>query len=100
MKLTSDLVERTLSQYDARVIPENHPVTPQLSRMFGDHTFFIDDDGLSILEPMDPPDPSTDACKVVKLANWAEGGNTLAPHDPEETDVVIVLDTPSTETEH
>jgi hypothetical protein len=42
---------------------------------------------------MDPPDPGADTCKVVKLANWAEGGNTLAPHEPEETDVVIVLDT-------
>jgi hypothetical protein len=93
MKLSSDLVERTLSQYDARVIPDNHPVAPQLSRMFGDHTFFIDRDGLSILEPVEPPQPGADACKVVKLANWAEGGNTLAPHDPEETDLVIVLDT-------
>jgi hypothetical protein len=61
--------------------------------MFGEHTFFLDSDGLSIVEPMDPPDPSADTCKVVKLANWAEGGDTLAPHEPEETDVVIVLDT-------
>jgi len=93
MKLSSDLVERTLAQYDARVIPDNHPVTPQLSKMFGDHTFFIDSDGLSILEPLEPAQSEKDACKVVKLANWADGGNTLAPHEPEETDLVIVLNT-------
>jgi hypothetical protein len=92
MKLSSDLVERTLTQYDARVIPENHPVAPQLSKMFGDHTFFIDSDGLSILEPLEPAQSERE-CKVVKLANWADGGNTLAPHEPEETDLVIVLDT-------
>jgi hypothetical protein len=93
MKLSSDHVERTLTQYPARVIPENHPVAAQLHEMFGDHTFFVDQDGLSILEPIDPPQRGTEACKVVKLADWAEGGNTLAPHDPEETDVVIVLET-------
>ena len=91
MKLSSDLVERTLTQYDARVIPDDHPVAPQLSTLLGDHTFFIDRDGLSILEPVETQPPGTDSCKVVKLANWVEGGTTLAPHEPEETDVVIVL---------
>jgi hypothetical protein len=92
MKLSSNMVEQTLNQYDARVIPDDHPVAPQLSRLFGDHTFFINSDGLSILEPVEAEPPGTDSCKVVKLANWVEGGNTLAPHEPEETDVVIVLD--------
>ena len=80
MKLSSNLVERTLAQYDARVFPDNHPVAPQLSKMFGD-------------QPLQPEQSDRDACKVVKLANWADGGNTLAPHEPEETDLVIVLDT-------
>jgi hypothetical protein len=93
MKLSSDHVERTLSQYPARVIPDNHPVAPQLNEMFGEHTFFVDQDGLSILEPIDSPQPGTEACKVVKLAEWADGGNTLAPHDPEETELVILLET-------
>jgi hypothetical protein len=93
MKLSTDLVEQTLSQYNARVIPENHPVVPELNEMFGDHTFFVDGEGLSILEPVDPPQQGAEACKVVKLAEWSEGGNALAPHEPEETEVVVVLDT-------
>ena len=68
MKLSTDLVEQTLSQYNARVIPENHPVVPELNEMFGEHTFFVDREGLSILEPVDPPQQGAEACKVVKLA--------------------------------
>ena len=36
MKLSPDFVERTLNQYNARVIPENHPVAPELNKMFGE----------------------------------------------------------------
>ena len=42
MRLTSALVERTLSQFEAEAIPDNHPVIPQLRGLFGDHTFFLD----------------------------------------------------------
>src|SRR5438132_9073713 len=51
MKLTSAQVERTLTQFEGQVIPDNHPVLPQLKSLFGEHTFFLDSDGLSIVEP-------------------------------------------------
>ena len=44
------------------------------------------------VEPVEAEPPGADSCKVVKLANWAEGGSTLTPHEPQETDVVIKLD--------
>ncbi len=58
MKLTSAQVERTLGQFEARAIPDDHPVIPQLNDLFGEHTFFLDlswsdDDptGLELHEP-------------------------------------------------
>ena len=51
MKLTWAQIERTLSQFEAQAIPENHPVLPRLNELFGDHTFFIDSNGLNIVEP-------------------------------------------------
>ena len=51
MKLTSAQVERTLSQFEGQAIPDNHPVISQLSNLFGDHTFFLNNDGLNIVEP-------------------------------------------------
>ena len=41
MKLTSAQVERTLTQFEGEVIPDNHPVLPQLNSLFGEHTFFL-----------------------------------------------------------
>ena len=49
MKLTSAQVERALTQFQAQAIPENHPVLPQLNKLFGDHTFFLDSNGLNIV---------------------------------------------------
>ena len=48
MKLTSAQIEQTLSQFEAQAIPESHPVLTRLNELFGDHTFFVDSDGLSI----------------------------------------------------
>jgi hypothetical protein len=88
MKLTDRGVDRTLDQYDAEPLPENHPAVPQLNRVFGDHTFFLDDSGLVIVEPTDG---ATEAGQVVKLASWNTDHTSLKPHEPERTDVVIEL---------
>jgi hypothetical protein len=48
MKLNCAQVERTLSQLQGKAIPDNHPVVPQLNNIFGEHTFFLDGNGLSI----------------------------------------------------
>ena len=96
MRLSSARVERTLSQVPAQAIPENHPVVPQLSKIFGDHTFFVDNSGLLIVEPAESP--GTPQGQVVKLAAWSDANRTsLAPHEPEATDVVVVLGTDGAE---
>ena len=90
MKLTSDQVERTLSQFQAQAIPDDHPVVPQLSQLFGDHTFFLDGNGLNVVEPIEE---GAQTGKVVNLADWANSELTsLAPHEPQQTDVVVELD--------
>jgi hypothetical protein len=92
MKLTSALVERTLSQFEAEAIPDNHPAVPQLRGIFGDHTFFLDGNGLNIVEPAEPTQEGAQAGKVVNLASWNDADPPkLAPHEPEPTEVVIVL---------
>jgi hypothetical protein len=92
MRLTSALVERTLSQFEAEAIPDNHPAVPQLRRLFGDHTFFLDGNGLNIVEPAEPSQEGVQAGKVVNLASWNDADlPKLAPHEPEPTEVVIVL---------
>jgi hypothetical protein len=92
MKLNSALVERTLNQFDAQAIPENHPVVPQLNSLFGDHTFFLDGSGLSIVEPAEA-DSGAQKGQVVKLAGWQDSDRTsLVPHEPEPTNVLVELE--------
>jgi hypothetical protein len=93
MKLTSAQVERTLSQFEAQAIPDSHPMAAQLSELFGDHTFFLDSNGLNIVEPTaEAPQAGAQAARVVNLASWSDANLTsLAPHEPEPTDAIVEL---------
>jgi hypothetical protein len=92
MKMNSAMVERTLSQFDANVIPDNHPAVWQLIEAFGDHTYFVDTAGLHIVEPAEPVEDETRTGVVVKLASWRDSSRaSLVPHEPETTKVVIAL---------
>jgi hypothetical protein len=87
MKLTSAQVEQTLNQFQAEPIPEHHPVIAQLSRLFGEHTFFLDGNGLNIVEPQDDNEGP-----VINLATWTDADQTsLTPHPPEATEVKVKL---------
>ena len=92
MRLTAAEVERTLSQFEAQPIPDDHPVVPQLNSMFGDHTFFLDRNGLNIVEPTELPQSGMQAGRVINLANWSDPDLTsLVPHEPEPTDAIVEL---------
>jgi hypothetical protein len=90
MKLTSAQLEKALTQLGAQALPDNHPAVPQLTDLFGDHTFLLDNSGLNIVEPAAEA-PQT--ARVVNVANWTDENLTkLAPHEPEPTDAIIELD--------
>jgi hypothetical protein len=92
MRLTTPLIQRTLSQFEAQAIPDNHPSMPELSRAFGDHTFFIDAEGLHIVEPTLETDDGHEAGQVVKVASWQDANRTsLVAHPPEPTAVIVEL---------
>jgi hypothetical protein len=66
MKLAPPQVERVEERIECQAIPEDHAATPQLATVFGKHTFFLDSEGLSIVEPS-PEDDHVGS--VVKLAH-------------------------------
>ncbi len=94
MKLSARQIELTADQIGALAVPNDHPVVPQLNRIYGDHTFFLDDEGLEILEVLDPPVANAAAsAMVIKLASWSDAKRTtLAAHEPETTDTIVVLE--------
>lgn len=92
MKLSSTQVERTLHQLEAQALPDNHPSLPELNRVFGDHTFFLDEAGLHIVEPAASAEDHSDAGQVVKLASWQDQNRTrLTAHPPVPSDVIVEL---------
>lgn len=92
MKLTSIQVEQTLSQIRAEAIPDDDPVISELNDLFGDHTFFIDDNGLNIVEPIETG-RDVQSAQVVNVADWRDADMTkLAAHEPEPTNVFVTLD--------
>ncbi|KGM32701.1 hypothetical protein [Inquilinus limosus] len=92
MKLNTALVDRTVTRFGAQAVPDNHPAMAQLNTMFGEHTFFLDGNGLHIVEAVELAPTGAPAGQVIRLASWADAERTtLAPHEPEPTDVVIEL---------
>ncbi len=93
MKLNSAQIEQTLQQLDAKAIPPEHPAVPQLEELFGDHTYFLDDNGLNIVEPVETDQSDRRVGLVVNLANWAdENTATLQPHPPQPTERMVDFD--------
>jgi hypothetical protein len=93
MKLNSAQVEQTLTQFEAQVIPDDHPLVPKLNELFGDHTFFLDGNGLNVVERNESTHAGAPAGTVVNLANWSDAHLTnLAPHEPEPTDIIVILE--------
>jgi hypothetical protein len=93
MKLSSTQLKQTLSQFEAEVLPDNHPAVPQLNDLFGNHTFFLDTSGLKVLEPAGMPETEAQSGEIVSLADWSDASLTsLRPHEPEPTGVVVVLE--------
>lgn len=95
MKLSSAQIEQALDQFEADVVPENNPVIRQLTRLFGDHTYFLDQTGLNIVEPAGYEQQNGrngPMGVVVNIANWTgEGSTSLVPHEPETTSVLVPL---------
>jgi hypothetical protein len=93
MKLSSAEVELTLTQFEAQVIPDDHPLVPKLNELFGDHTFFLNGDGLNVVELNESAHAGVPTGTVVNLANWGDTHLTsLSPHEPEPTEVVVILE--------
>ena len=94
MQLTPAQVKRTLAQFEAQEVPADHSAIAQLTWLFGEHTFFLDRNGLNIVEPAEAAaGAAAQSAKVVNLANWSDDDSTgLELHEPETTDIVITFE--------
>ena len=90
MKLSSEQVKRVEQRIDGQVVPDSHLLSPEHQREFGDHTFFLNPDGLTIVE-RSPVDRQVG--EVVRIAGWTNSAHTeLEPDVPEPMPVAIQLE--------
>ena len=93
MTLTTPWVEQIQIQYDVQALPDDHPLTGKLRELFGVHTFFAGEEGLHIVERIEPLLVETGAREIIRLANWNdETCSELFAHEPEMIGVVIRVD--------
>jgi hypothetical protein len=91
MKLSAAQIKHAAPQIEAQPIPESHPAVQELKGIFGDHTFFLGQDGLHVVETGARAGDGGLA-NVVNLASWIDKERTaLKPHKPEVTEVVVEL---------
>ncbi len=99
MKLAPAQILHVERQLAFLSVAEDHPVIPELTKTFGDHTFFVNTKGLNIVE-LDSATGGA-SCVIFKLASWTnEQKSELAPHDPElqsaAIDIVLPKPDPTT----
>jgi hypothetical protein len=94
MKLTAEQIDGVTSQFEAQAVPQDNRMIAELNNIFGEHTFFLDNNGLHIVEKLaEPEEAGAPIVRVVKLASWTDPDHrTLAAHPPEPTNLVINLD--------
>ena len=90
MKLTAEQIDSVTSQFEAQAVPQDNRMIAE--NIFGEHTFFLDNNGLYIVEKL-AEEAGAPIVRVVKLASWTDPDHRfLAAHPPELTDLEINLD--------
>ena len=94
MRLSELQTQRVQEHTGASVVPDDNPSMPALKQNFGDHTFFLDAEGLHIWESLED-DPSEKGKLVgVRIASWSNDEKTsLVPHEPAPSQVLEAPET-------
>ena len=92
------LDERQLAAIEARTgakpLPADDPAATHLTGAFGEHSFFLDPNGLYVFEGIEVPDAEHGAepALLVQIAEWTdETKSAIAPIEPKPADLIVDL---------
>lgn len=89
MKIHAEQITHMQEATQAQALEDNSPAAEQLKQHFGDHTFFLNSDGLHIIEPQSEQEDGEERLQPVRLAHWKDETRTvLVPQDPEILDPI------------
>ncbi|MGF1552915.1 MAG: hypothetical protein ACFBWO_10500 [Paracoccaceae bacterium] len=91
MKLTDTQIATARDAFGAEPLEAEHPVVPQLTEAFGDHTIYVDQNGLLVfLDPETELQEIAGQPKLVLIAAWTdENKNALGKVEPVDTGMTL-----------
>lgn len=93
MKLTTEQVGAIERQTGAIPIPDDNPASAALTEVFGTHTFYADQEGLHVLEPVVAEDQDGNQAEVIQIAEWTtDAKDELQPIEPQRSGSVLSLE--------
>jgi hypothetical protein len=98
MKLTTDQTVAVQRQTGADPLPDDNPTMGQLQEIFGEHTFYVAEQGLVVPEPAadeQAEEPVEEgSVEFLLVAVWAgEDKQALQPIEPQRTGIKLELAT-------
>lgn len=94
MKLSKVQIAATRDSLGATPVPDDHPVMEQLKQAFGEHTFFLDQSGLSVFVeqgevPAEVELPEGEP-RLVMIAAWTdESRSALGAVEPLDRGITL-----------
>lgn len=90
MKLSSAQIQTVKTAIQVDPLPEDNPAFEQLQQAFGDHTFYVGEDGLLVFEPANDVDEATEPARLILVAAWTdEEKKALSPVQPKGTQIIV-----------
>lgn len=95
MKLTEDQVTKVRDQTGLDPYPEDHPSAEALKEHLGEHTFYLDPNGLYVWEEIQAADAGGRSLAAIQLGEWHEkeddGQRVIRLVEPKPTEAVVDL---------
>lgn len=91
MKLTADQIQVVQERVGVDPVDPDDPAVETLSENFGDHTFYVGQEGLFVWEAVEGAEGAEPAV-LVHIAEWSEErDDALVSKEPQATDLVVDL---------
>lgn len=92
MKLSADHKLQIQQQLQADPIPDDEPVVDRLTKVFGDHTFYVTEEGVLVWDWLDKPNGTAGRLIALQVASWTDlDFEELHLHEPIQTGIIINL---------
>ncbi len=92
MRLTTQQIAAVKQELGADSLEEENPAMASLQKLFGDHTFYVGEEGLLVFETIDTAGPDNTRAQMVLVAAWTDDTKkALSPIDPQPTTIVVDL---------